>query len=226
MDLPDAGPRPPAHPTSRSARGGTAPSAADAPAAGAPVAGMSAAGPLGARALLLVVPAVWLGLVIGISLIEAPLKFTAPGITIPLGLGIGRRVFMAMNLVEVVLAVLLLVSLWRSVGRPGRDRLWVLGWCATAVLVVKMAVIKPFLNERTDAVLAGDFEGGSTTHYFYIAAEVVLIAVLVLLLVSAARALLTVPAVGQPVHGHDGQHEPGQAQVHPREAGDRQQETQ
>ena len=67
-------------------------------------------GPAWARAALFAVPAVWLGLLIGISLIEAPLKFTAPGITIPLGLGIGRRVFFAMNLVEVVLAVVLLVS--------------------------------------------------------------------------------------------------------------------
>ncbi|TFI15770.1 hypothetical protein E4A41_15285, partial [Micrococcus endophyticus] len=63
------------------------------------------------------VPAVWLGLLVGISLIEAPLKFTAPGITIPLGLGIGRRVFFAMNLVEVVLAVVLLVALACVLGR-------------------------------------------------------------------------------------------------------------
>lgn len=191
MDLPDAGPRLPDQPTSATGpRGSSRGSSRSVP----------VAGPLGARSLLLVVPAVWLGLVIGISLIEAPLKFTAPGITIPLGLGIGRRVFLAMNLVEVVLAVLLLVSLWRSVGRPGRNRLWVLSGCATAVLVVKMAVIKPLLNRRTDAVLAGDFEGGSTTHYLYIAAEAVLIVVLVLLLVSSARALL-VPAVTRPEGG-------------------------
>jgi hypothetical protein len=29
----------------------------------------------------------WLGMVIGISFIEAPVKFRAPGVTIPLGLG-------------------------------------------------------------------------------------------------------------------------------------------
>ena len=52
---------------------------------------------------------VWLGLVVGISLIEAPLKFRAPGITVPLGLGIGRLVFRALNAVEVVLALVLLV---------------------------------------------------------------------------------------------------------------------
>ncbi|MEW1981320.1 hypothetical protein AB0333_10370 [Citricoccus sp. NPDC079358] len=150
----------------------------------------SVTGPLWARSFLLVIPAVWLGLVLGISLIEAPLKFTAPGITIPLGLGIGRRVFMAMNIVEVVLAVLLLVAMWRTVGRPGRQRLWILGGAAAGVLAVKMLVIKPFLNIRTDAVLAGDLAAGSTTHYFYIAAEVGLLAALVALLITAARSVL------------------------------------
>src|SRR5690625_1468915 len=75
--------------------------------------------PRWARAMMLFVPASWLGLIIGISFIEAPLKFTAPGITIPLGLGIGRRVFLAMNIVEVALGLVLLVALiaiWRPVG--------------------------------------------------------------------------------------------------------------
>ena len=54
------------------------------------------------RAARLVLPAVWLGLIIGISLIETPLKFQAPGMTIPLGLGIGRLVFAAMNIAEAV----------------------------------------------------------------------------------------------------------------------------
>jgi hypothetical protein len=47
---------------------------------------------------------VWVGLVLAISFLEAPLKFRAPGVTIPIGLGIGRLVFRALNTVEVVLA--------------------------------------------------------------------------------------------------------------------------
>jgi hypothetical protein len=166
MDIPDAGPRQAARRTS------------------------AVGGPVWARTALLAVPALWLGMIVGISLIEAPLKFTAPGITIPLGLGIGRRVFFAMNIVEVLLAVLLLVALWRCLGRPGTQRLWVLGWAAAAVLVVKVAVIRPFLNQRTDAVLAGDFEGGSMAHYFYVGAEALLMIALGALLLVAARAVV------------------------------------
>jgi len=54
---------------------------------------------------------VWLGMVLAISFLETPLKFRAPGITVPLGLGIGRLVFRALNTVEVVLAAALITSL-------------------------------------------------------------------------------------------------------------------
>lgn len=36
--------------------------------------------------------AFWLGLVVAISFIEAPLKFRAPGVTVQIGLGINLKV--------------------------------------------------------------------------------------------------------------------------------------
>ena len=39
----------------------------------------------------------WIGFVCAISFMEAWLKFRAPGISVPLGLGIGRLVFNALN---------------------------------------------------------------------------------------------------------------------------------
>lgn len=175
-------------------------------AATAASAGSVPTGPVWARAMLLVVPAVWLGLLIGISLIEAPLKFTAPGITIPLGLGIGRRVFLAMNIVEVVLALVLLVALVRTLGRPGRTHpltapgpgmLWLFGLVSSGLLLLKFAAIRPFLNQRTDAVLAGEFAGGSNLHYAYIAVDGLLILTLVLMLTAAARTLVSTTAAGR-----------------------------
>lgn len=64
-----------------------------------------------AQLLQVALPFLWLGMVAAISLIETPLKFRAPGMTVPLGVGIGRLVFKAMNRVELVLcAVLVLVA--------------------------------------------------------------------------------------------------------------------
>lgn len=152
--------------------------------------------PRWARAMMLFVPASWLGLIIGISFIEAPLKFTAPGITIPLGLGIGRRVFLAMNIVEVALGLVLLVALiaiWRDHRHqelPGFGRMQFYSLIALGLLLVKTVIIRPLLAVHSDRVLAGTFEGGSSTHYYYIGVEVLLCAALVLLIVAAVRGLL------------------------------------
>lgn len=143
------------------------------------------------QALRLILPAVWLGLIIAIDLIEAPLKFQAPGITIPLGLGIGRLVFLAMNITEIVIALVLAIALWRS--RADR-RSWTLAGAAFALLVLKFGVIRPLLAVHTDAVLAGG-EGGSFAHFFYIATDAVLFIVLVWLVASQARRFIWVREV-------------------------------
>lgn len=166
--------------------------------------------PRWARALVLFIPAIWVGLIVGISFIEAPLKFTAPGITIPLGLGIGRRVFLAMNITEVVLGLALLiamVSLWRNhriqeLPNFNKMRSWSI--VVLVLLLIKTVIIRPLLAVHSDRVLAGTFEGGSTTHYYYIGVEVLLFAALILLMVSAMRGLLPSTA---PIRGLDKRNE-------------------
>lgn len=57
---------------------------------------------------------VWTGMVLGISFLETPVKFTAPSVTLPIGLDVGLHVFGAFNKVEiggVLLACGLLVGL-------------------------------------------------------------------------------------------------------------------
>src|SRR5699024_8603500 len=139
---------------------------------------------------------IWIGLIIGISFIEAPLKFTAPGITIPLGLGIGRRVFLAMNIVEVVVAIVLLIALLsmsRSNTRGGIEHFSakrVSTISAVAMLVLKTAITRPLLAVESDAVLARTSEGGSATHYYYIGVEAILFIALISLTTTVVRGVL------------------------------------
>lgn len=79
----------------------------------------------GGQATAAAISFVWLGMVLAISFLEAPLKFRAPGIDLKLGLGIGRIVFRALNLVEVVLATVLVAApaSISSTSRP-RSRRW------------------------------------------------------------------------------------------------------
>src|SRR3954454_15754527 len=94
----------------------------------------------------------WFGMVGGISFVEAPLKFRAPGVTVPLGLGIGRLVFRALNAVEVV-ALLAVVGVLVVGPRPGA--VVAAGAVAGGTLVLQLVAVRPALTRRADAVLAG-----------------------------------------------------------------------
>jgi hypothetical protein len=118
----------------------------------------------------------WFGMVIAISFVETPLKFRAPGITVPLGLGIGRLVFKALNIAESALAVLLLVAL--AAGQ-GDGHGWIPALVATACLVTQMAVLRPALDRRAAAVIAGGEVAPSRLHLGYVALEVVKVLALV-----------------------------------------------
>lgn len=113
---------------------------------------------------------VWLGMVLAISFLEAPLKFRAPGVTIPIGLGIGRLVFRALNAAEVVLAVAGVIGV--IVGGPATGVL-VAGAVAVAALVVQLMVVRPPLNRRSDSILAGEDAPRSRVHYAYVALEAI-----------------------------------------------------
>lgn len=151
----------------------------------------------------LAIVVLWFGMVAAISFLEAPLKFQAPGITIPLGLGIGRLVFFALNVAEgIFLAITLLLAFFPTAGRLAMARLrWVLA--LAVVFVLKITVIRPPLNARTDQVLAGADPGQSPWHYIYIVAYVLTMVLLVVIAVQTARAILgRVHALEQPVAGH------------------------
>jgi len=113
---------------------------------------------------------VWLGMVLAISFMETPLKFRAPGVTVQIGLGIGRLVFRALNVAELVLASILAVGL--TVATPP---IGVVTSAAVlmAVLAVQVALVRPMLTRRSDRVLAGESPPRSRAHYWYVGLELV-----------------------------------------------------
>jgi hypothetical protein len=113
---------------------------------------------------------VWLGMVLAISFLETPLKFRAPGVTLQIGLGIGRLVFRALNLVELVFATVLVVVLLVA-APPARVVVGVA--LAVTVLVVQVAMVRPVLTRRSDRVLAGESPPRSRAHYWYVGLELV-----------------------------------------------------
>ncbi len=123
-----------------------------------------------ARAVAVAAIFVWLGMVIAISFIEAPLKFRAPDVTLRIGLGIGRLVFHALNGAELVLAATVLVALSFDLPRTSIVAAVIV---AIVVLAVQLLAVRRWLNRRSDAVLAGHEGPRSRAHYVYIGLEVI-----------------------------------------------------
>ena len=133
----------------------------------------------------------WLGMVLAISFLEAPLKFRAPGVTVPLGLGIGRVVFAALNRVELVLLLAVAAALVLAGTRP--PLVVAAAAAAAALLGAQLALVRPVLSRRSDRVLAGEELPRSRAHLWYVALEVAKVLALLLLGVAALRA--AIPAV-------------------------------
>lgn len=142
-----------------------------------------------AAAIAVALTFVWLGMVSAISFLEAPLKFRAPGVTLPIGLGIGRLVFRALNAVEVVLAVGVVVAL--SAARPGAAAAVAVG-VAVAALITQLLGVRPLLTRRSDAVLAAGPAAEelprSRAHFGYVGLEIIK----VMALLTAGVALLMI----------------------------------
>lgn len=116
------------------------------------------------EAALGLIPAIWLGLLIGVSFIATPLKFTAPTLDLGPALDVGRVTFGLFGKVEwgvaailVLTVVLARIPIWRSAGvgllvlALGFQALWLL----------------PALDARVAAVIAGTPPPPSWHHTAY-----------------------------------------------------------
>ncbi|HEY2795285.1 MAG TPA: hypothetical protein VGJ28_23195 [Micromonosporaceae bacterium] len=119
---------------------------------------------------------VWLGMVLAISFLEAPLKFRAPDVTLPIGLGIGRLVYRAFNAVEVVLATALLIAITAQHSSAG---VLVSALIAIGALTIQLIVVRPRLTRRSNAVLAGADAPRSHVHHAYVVLELLKAAALI-----------------------------------------------
>jgi hypothetical protein len=123
-----------------------------------------------APAVAVAIVFIWLGMVLAISFLEAPLKFRAPNVTLQIGLGIGRLVFRALNTVEVVLAIVVLVATMASPPTTGTTVALAIVFAA---LGLQIGAVRPRLNRRSDQVLAGLDAPRSRGHYVYVGLETI-----------------------------------------------------
>lgn len=114
----------------------------------------------------------WIGFVCAISFMEAWLKFRAPGITLPLGLGIGRIVFNALNKVEWVLVIAILATTFFS-GKSVLKVQNLLLFVPVLLLLVQTFWLLPALDARAELHIQGKIVSPSNLHFYFLAFEAV-----------------------------------------------------
>jgi hypothetical protein len=145
--------------------------------------------------LLLVVAALWLGMLVGVSFLATSAKFLAPSLTLPVALDVGRHTFAVFNKVEWVLAAVVLLMF--AVGA----RAWTIGAgliVAIALLLAESWWLLPVLDARVGMIIAGQQPPPSHLHEVFIAFEAIKVAALLLVVADAARRLVRVPLAPSP----------------------------
>lgn len=125
-----------------------------------------------------VVSFIWIGFILSISFMEAWVKFRAESLDLPTALDVGRHVFSALNGVERVFSVFLMVVVFYRY----TDKIIV----ATGVLIFTFIVAQsgyllPELNENAQLIIQGMQPEKSSVHMMYGVMEVLkLVALFVL----------------------------------------------
>lgn len=122
----------------------------------------------------------WAGFVCSISFMEAWLKFQAPGVTLPIGLGIGKLIFTALNRMEwIFLALLGAATIPRFKNLSGIFKYLVAA--ILLILVLQTFVLLPELNQRAEMIISGKMPEKSNAHLLFGIAEVLKVIFLIYL---------------------------------------------
>lgn len=120
--------------------------------------------------LALISTFVWVGFVCAISFMEAWLKFRAPGNNLQLGLGIGRLVFNALNKVEIVLAIAIIINIIFS-KQPYNDWSNIFFLIASGIVLLQSIYLLPALDQRAEIIISGGNVAPSNLHFYYVGLE-------------------------------------------------------
>lgn len=128
----------------------------------------------------------WLGFFMAISFMEAPLKFTAPGLSMAEGLQIGKIIFKSLNTCEwAFLLILLITCIAKKTSRRGLYLIFAIG----AIMLVESLWLLPVLDIHANEIIRGGIVTSHTAHWLYIVLEVIKVPVLLLIGTESGKML-------------------------------------
>ena len=137
------------------------------------------------RNALVVIVLLWAGILFGVSFLATPAKFSAPSLTLPVAVDVGRSTFALLNRVELGCAV---ITVGLLLAGPSRALvIWLSTGAAVVGLLFETFWLLPVLDERAQTVIDGGMPTASSLHDVYIGIDLAKLAGLLV----AAVALLT-----------------------------------
>jgi len=113
-------------------------------------------------------PAIWLGMLIGVSFIATPVKFQAGSLSLPVALDVGRVTFHLFSRIEWIMAMLLIMALLAG-GSP--TRLKIVSCVLLSLILIEGIWLLPNLYARAHAIISGNTPAPSSHHILYAATE-------------------------------------------------------
>jgi hypothetical protein len=135
----------------------------------------------------------WAGMILGVSGIATPVKFSAPMLTLPVALDVGRTTFNLFNKIELTLCVLLLLIAIVA-ARRAIDLAAVGG--VGAIVAWQAVSLIPALDAQVSRIIDGSSSPPSWQHSAYIVAEASKIILLVFTALHALRRVRLETAAG------------------------------
>lgn len=129
--------------------------------------------------LSIIIIFIWIGFLCSISFMEAWLKFTASGVTLPIGLSIGKLVFNSLTKVEWVFILIMFFNFY--IGNDRYKQLKVLFLVVLGCLTIQSLWILPLLNERANLIIAGKELNVTYHHLYYVILEIIKVLCLLIL---------------------------------------------
>jgi hypothetical protein len=111
---------------------------------------------------------------------EAWLKFRAPGVTLPVGLSIGKLIFNALNRMEWVFLFLSVFLIFISGNLKRGAAIYIIAFLFM-ILIIQTFLLLPGLTERANTIIEGGTVGKSLLHIYFGVLEMAKVFLLVFL---------------------------------------------
>lgn len=128
--------------------------------------------------LILISVLLWIGFLCAISFMEAWLKFRAPGVTLPIGLGIGRLVFNALNKMEILFMLIIIINLVFNY-KTLQASAFILPALLAIIVLLQTLWLLPTLDVRAEAVINNEIVEKSNLHFWYVGFELTKLGLLI-----------------------------------------------